>query len=47
MLKQKMKTKQKFKKQNATSGIVLLLFMLFASFSANLVAQERITGTVD
>ncbi len=38
--------KQKLKKQNTIPGLVLLLLMFFSSFSASLVAQERITGVV-
>lgn len=38
--------KQKLKKQGTISGIVLILFMLLSSFSANLQAQELITGKV-
>mgnify|MGYP003671210375 CR=1 FL=1 len=47
MLKLKLMMNQKFKRRGTVSGMVLLLTLVFSSFSAiNLEAQERITGTV-
>ena len=47
MLKLKLKMKQKFKERSTISKIVLLLALVFSSFSAiNLEAQQRVTGKV-
>ena len=47
MLKLKLKMKQKFKRQGTVSGIVLVLALVFSSFTAiSVEAQQRVTGTV-
>ncbi len=47
MLKLKLMMKQKFRKRGTVSGMVLVLALVFSSFSAmNLQAQQQITGMV-
>ncbi len=47
MLKLKLKMKQKFKKKYSVSGLVLLIALVFSSFTPiSIQAQDRVSGTV-